>query len=201
MMEHTQTYSKGTSAWAPVLAVVDDQREGFDQNVGEQEHFDGAERARDRPISLREYTDWRFREQRDLIHANRELIIAFRADLVRLIDQAQVEQKMRLDASTALSDARWAASQTAVSKVEATNETRFQSVNEFREQLRDQAGTFATKEVLDALQKQTNEIQNTVTRLDAKTLAYAGALGVFFILVQIAVGIFSAIAHAGVAAH
>lgn len=47
-----------------------------------------------------------------------------------------------------LHDSEFRAVRDAVEKVEKTTETRFQSHNEFRSQLKDQAGTFVTRKEL-----------------------------------------------------
>lgn len=78
----------------------------------------------------------------------------------------------RVAALTALTKARDDAADRAVLKAEAANERRFESVNEFRTQLADQAGTFATRETVDAQigglrEKHDGDIAATRRDLDA----------------------------------
>jgi crotonobetainyl-CoA:carnitine CoA-transferase CaiB-like acyl-CoA transferase len=75
-------------------------------------------------------------------------------DLRRLLDERYATQTKALDAAFAAADkavtAALLAAKEAVNKAEAAAEKRFESVNEFRAQLSDQAATFVPRGEADA---------------------------------------------------
>jgi len=80
--------------------------------------------------------------------------ISDRDYLLSVINEREHQYQQRFEAQEkALRDALNAAGQ-AVTKAEAANEKRFDSVNEFRNQLRDQTATFITRAEYSAAHKQ-----------------------------------------------
>jgi len=75
-----------------------------------------------------------------------------------------------------LNEARFTASQEAVTQFRTTTENRFASVNEFRGTLTDQASTFATREALEASVRETASLATRLSTLEARLLAYGGVL-------------------------
>jgi hypothetical protein len=94
----------------------------------------------------------------------------FRAEL-RRINQLSEEREKRYeqrfaDAETATS-AALAAAEKAVTKAEIAADKRFESVNEFRQALTDQTGTFITRvEAIAIMDRNTERIQELADRLN-----------------------------------
>ena len=79
-----------------------------------------------------------------------------------------------------LNEARFNASQEAVTQFRTTTESRFASVNEFRGTLTDQAGTFATRDALAAAIKEMADISGRLSTLEARLLV-SGSFMVFIL--------------------
>ena len=77
-----------------------------------------------------------------------------------------------------LNESRHHASLEALAQFRHQAEARFASVNEFRGTLQDQALTFATRDTVEALQKEVLAISNRLAVLEARLLA-SGGLAVF----------------------
>jgi hypothetical protein len=105
--------------------------------------------------------------------------------LANLLDERYATQTKAIDAAfaaqqlamtTALQAAERAVqvananAEKAVLKAEVSSDKRFESVNEFRGQLNDQAGMFATREQLELIRESINERLREVTkRIDLNT--------------------------------
>lgn len=84
------------------------------------------------------------------------------------LEQQRHETKMMMDASDKAIKAAFESSNTAILKAEAATERRFDSVNEFRAQLNDQATRFMPREVADATFKELRgQLAVQQSRLDA----------------------------------
>lgn len=76
--------------------------------------------------------------------------------------------KTLIDSNDRRYSEKFAAQEIALSKAETAYDKRFESVNEFRTQLKDQAGTFVTRTELDAKLTSVIETLNlAMRRLDA----------------------------------
>lgn len=87
--------------------------------------------------------------------------------------------------------------QTATDLASSALEKRLDAMNEFRNQLRDQTGTFATKEQLDAVRnlsasegssrsERIVKIENEMSNWRGRGATAMAAIGIFFTLVQVA---------------
>jgi len=93
--------------------------------------------------------------------------ISLREHLTSLIDAAERRADARFEAMKEMVDAAFNSSQKAIEKADFATEKRFEGVNEFREQLSDQASRFVTRETLDALiAKLETQIERTHEDLD-----------------------------------
>lgn len=88
--------------------------------------------------------------------------------LRELMDERDRRYQERFDASTRAVDAAFASAKEAVAKAELSAERRFESVNEFRAQLGDQASTFLTRREYEAkheaLEAQVNSLIKVIER-------------------------------------
>jgi hypothetical protein len=75
-------------------------------------------------------------------------------------------------------DAALAAAEKAVQKAEMASERRFEGVNEFRQTLSDQAGTFATKDAVNALTSRFDRQEGTGKGLHQGWGYLVGAVGI-----------------------
>lgn len=84
-----------------------------------------------------------------------------------LLAQMDLRHQQRFDAQTMAIGAALNAMKEAVTKAEAATERRFESVNEFRQTLSDQAGTFISRVEFEALREANAErIRELTARLD-----------------------------------
>jgi hypothetical protein len=86
-----------------------------------------------------------------------------------------------------LNEARFKSSQESVTQFRTTTESWFASVNEFRGTLTDQAGTFATREALEAAVRETASLANRLSTLEARLLAYGGVFAVVLAVASVLV--------------
>ena len=77
--------------------------------------------------------------------------VSLREYLTSLIQGAERRADARFEAMQRSVDAAFSASQLAIDKANEATEKRFQGVNEFRAQLADQAGSFVSRQTVDAL--------------------------------------------------
>lgn len=73
---------------------------------------------------------------------------------------------------------RFSLSDTAVSKAEHTMDARLNSMNEFRDALRDQANRMATRIEVDQLRDQIGELRRAKANLDGRIIAITGTISV-----------------------
>ena len=86
-----------------------------------------------------------------------------------------------------LNEARYNSSQEAVAQFRTTTESRFGGVNEFRATLTDQAGTFATRDALEAAVRDIASLSNRLSALEARLLASGGVLAIVIAVASIIV--------------
>jgi hypothetical protein len=96
------------------------------------------------------------------------------------------------DLETALR-AALAASEKAISKAETATERRFESVNEFRQTLTDQAASFVTREVFDEAMKTSRERQQETTDRQNTQLGKGAGLNAGWLILAAAIPIIIAI--------
>lgn len=66
----------------------------------------------------------------------------------------------------------------AVNKANATMSDRLDSMNEFRDALKDQASRMATRLELEKLEEEVNFLQRAKANLDGRLIAFSGGLSV-----------------------
>jgi hypothetical protein len=98
-----------------------------------------------------------------------------------MFEQRDLRYQQRFDAQTSAIDAALLAAKEAVTKAEISTERRFDSVNEFRETLSDQAGEFVTRAEFDAVRSAAEErLRDITTRMDkaeGKSTGYGALYG------------------------
>lgn len=111
-----------------------------------------------------------------------------RRDVVSLREYMDV----RFTALEAKIDARNQMSQLAIDKAEATMNDRLSGMNEFRDQLKDQAGLFATKEEVnkraEVVDQRIGSIENQISSLNGSLKIF----GLLWVLIQAGLGIWFA---------
>lgn len=124
----------------------------------------------------------------DTLHAH---MVTRYEDLLRLLDERDVAQKIAMN--TALTAAEKAvqtamtAAEKAVAKAEGAAEKRFESVNEFRQTLSDQAGTFTTRMESEQIQARVRErLDDVQHRLDLNEGRARGMSTTFGVLLAVA---------------
>jgi len=121
------------------------------------------------------------------------------SDLLKIHLQTQIDElKARMDerasAQTQAIQAALLSAEKAVSKAEAATEKRFDSVNEFRAQLADQAGQFMPREVAEAQSMEfRNQISTLTSRLDAITAVQVAAQRSLAVWLTVAALVISAV--------
>lgn len=73
---------------------------------------------------------------------------------------------------------RFASSESAVTKAERTMNERLNSMNEFRDALKDQANRMATRVELDKIDEAVQELQRAKANLDGRLLVLSGSISV-----------------------
>lgn len=102
--------------------------------------------------------------------------VALREYIEALLSAKELRDEQRFQAQSAAITAAMGAAEKAVTKAEAAAERRFESVNEFRATLSDQAATFVTRTELEVLREQWRETAATfAARLDTAE-GHAGGL-------------------------
>jgi len=105
-------------------------------------------------------------------------------ELRAIIDERDQRYNQRFDAQERAVTAALAAAKEAVAKAETASDKRFEGVNEFRNTLKDQQGTFATriettsqiKAVLDKLDTLDARVVVTASRVDFIVWAWSGTV-------------------------
>ncbi len=87
-----------------------------------------------------------------------------------LLEQQDHRYQQRFEAQTKAIDAALLAAEKAVTKAETATERRFESVNEFRATLGDQAAKLATRLELDAANERVRELAARVERMEGQAL-------------------------------
>jgi len=125
--------------------------------------------------SLKDYVDRLFKEQQvkgdlaaahcaDLLAAEQRAVEAALGQIDHRIEATKILVSERVDAVRREATVLLAASEKAISKSEGASERRFDSVNEFRKQLSDQAIHFMPREVAES--KIDDLRRNADTRMD-----------------------------------
>lgn len=91
------------------------------------------------------------------------------ADLIRLLDERKESQEIAVKAAID-------AAEKAVAKAELATEKRFESVNEFRAQLTDQAATFVSRIEAQSEQRRLTEKLTELTRRVDKTEGHGAGI-------------------------
>lgn len=109
------------------------------------------------------------------------------------IDQQVVQIQGALDAARRETGIIHAASEKAIQKAEAASEKRFEGVNEFREQLSDQAKDFMPRELADAqlaeLRKQISDLQRGESKTEGRDAGSDKTLGYLIAASTLVLGI------------
>lgn len=79
---------------------------------------------------------------------------------------------------------------TAVSKAEETINDRLNSMNEFRDALRDQAGRMATRLEMERIDQAVRDLQRAKSNLDGRLLVMSGAISVIVSVLLVALSRF-----------
>jgi hypothetical protein len=79
--------------------------------------------------------------------------VSLREHVLALLQQMELRYQQRFDAQTSAINAALQATKEAVIKAETATERRFESVNEFRQTLSDQAGTFISRTEFNSLKE------------------------------------------------
>lgn len=144
------------------VAAVKDVRDYFESRLTQDEKLGGA--------------------HRDSIKCDIESVRSLVATLSDLIDAKILTVESRIASHALLERETAAAAEKAIQKAELATEKRFESVNEFRQQLVDQSQTFATKETvqaqLDVSAKDRGELRGSIEaiRLDMKEVLRPASL-------------------------
>jgi hypothetical protein len=102
--------------------------------------------------------------------------VSLRDHIAAQLAAMDLRYQQRFDAQTTAINAALLAAKEAVGKAETATERRFESVNEFRQTLTDQAGTFVARVEFEVERKATAErIRELAARVD-KTEGRAGGL-------------------------
>lgn len=136
-------------------------------------------------IELKEYVDALLTEREktfDLAITEKRRIIDLEKDFLLSVIKAGdesikssikeqvIQVKEQVEASRREGDLRAEASEKAILKAEAAAERRFESINEFREQLRDQTSEFIPREVANSQNREvSNRINEMTARIDKMT--------------------------------
>lgn len=95
------------------------------------------------------------------------LSVPLKEHFEKLLAEKDRRDQQRFDASTSAIDFALNAAKEAVTKAESANERRFESVNEFRATLSDQAGTFISRLEFESMRDTTSErIRELTARVD-----------------------------------
>lgn len=117
--------------------------------------------------------------------------------LRELMDERDRRYQERFDASTRAVDAAFASAKEAVAKAELSAERRFESVNEFRAQLGDQASTFLTRREYEAkheaLEAQVNSLIKVIERSKGRGAGIGAMYGWIIAAVGALVGIMTVV--------
>lgn len=84
------------------------------------------------------------------------------------------------------------AAEKAVDKANTANEKRFESVNEFRQALSDQTGTFPSRVELEALAARVSDLTDRVNRTEGRTTGFSTGWAVLVAAATLALGIYLA---------
>ena len=119
------------------------------------------------PVALREYFEQRFEDMNRLLDERYQT-------QTKAVDAAflaqQTAMRTALEAANVAVQAALTSAEKAVAKAETAAEKRFDSQNEFRAQLSDQASTFLPREVAEAqFSELRKQIQSNTDRLNSMT--------------------------------
>lgn len=111
----------------------------------------------------------------------KEYVDAQFSAILRLLDERKDAQQQAIAAALA-------SVKEAIQKAENATERRFDSVNEFRQTLTDQAGTFATRDQVETLKEDLNRRQGAALFV-SRTWGYiVGVVGVAAAVIAVVVG-------------
>jgi len=117
--------------------------------------------------------------------------------LREIIDERDRRYQERFEASTRAVEAAFASAKEAVAKAELSAERRFESVNEFRAQLGDQASSFLTRREYEAkheaLEVTVSEMARRITRAEGRGAGIGAAYGWIIAAVGAIVGIMTVV--------
>lgn len=152
-------------------------------------------------VSLRDYVSARFDQLKQFVDERDRLRDIqqgqrFEAQQKALADALQATQKSAADALQAIKETTsntLASAKEAVAKAENANERRFESQNEFRQTLIDQAATFTTKAEAEARQEAVNarqlsteeDVARLTARIDEERSRSEGASNLWLLIVGI----------------
>lgn len=134
-------------------------------------------------------------------------LVSLRQYLERLIEQAEKLNDAKFVTYRALIDSQaekvalaLTASEKAITKAETAAEKRFESVNEFRGQLTDQAATFITRREFeqwrDSTQERVNELKARVDVNSGRARATQSGWGYMIAAATVGVGVLSVVIFA-----
>lgn len=96
-------------------------------------------------------------------------LVPLREHIEALMSQMDLRYQQRFDAQTKAIDAALEAAEKAVSKAESANEKRFESVNEFRQTLSDQAATFINNDQFETLRQSIAALNTRLDRIEGRS--------------------------------
>jgi hypothetical protein len=130
------------------------------------------------------------------LHRSKGETIPVLDHLMALLAEKDLRDQQRFEAQSSAITAALLAAEKAVSKAETANERRFESVNEFRSTLSDQAATFIARTEFDAFRERYAEGHATlmarVDKAEGRTSGagalwgyLAGAIGILVAIVSL----------------
>jgi hypothetical protein len=117
--------------------------------------------------------------------------------LDRLTDAKFVTHRTLLDSQAEKVALALAAAKEAINKAEAATEKRFQSVNEFRETLSDQAATFVNRDQFEALRDVVATLSARLDRIEGRTTGLSAGWGYLLGAVGLAGGVIGIVIAVG----
>jgi Flp pilus assembly protein TadB len=115
--------------------------------------------------------------------------------ILAVMDQMDLRYQQRFEAQTKAIDAALLAAKEAVTKAENATEKRFESVNEFRDTLSDQAATFITRVEYASLEKRVTELATRQENAAGRGQGLSALWGYFVALAGVLIGVAALLAR------
>lgn len=111
--------------------------------------------------------------------------VALLTHIERILTERDVRYQQRFEAQTSAINAALQAAKEAVIKAENATERRFEAVNEFRQTLSDQAGTFVSRAEYNALKERMDRGEGRGSGLSAGWGYIVGAGGLIVVAIAV----------------